>query len=144
MVLTMVLAGTSIAAFLKYNISQSANNDARDFITELTKDKTAAASLHYPTGCTTLKGVTVSSVTINNVLNGITVTSLCDPLDIQGEPVKILGSSIFSDPFNVTFLAGTGYLSAGMPVTIKIINTNDQTVTKTITISTYGVITSSP
>ncbi len=138
----LVLSGGSITSYLNFNKTETVKNDARSLTTEINRVKTLASSLQYPEGCTTLEGYNLKSDLVDGALTGVTVTVLCDPDNIANPTVKLLGSTIFSAPFDITFLPGNGYLSSGEDTLITIANASDGAATKTLTIGAYGTIKS--
>lgn len=134
----LVLSGGSIAAYLNFNKTESIKNDARNLISEIFRVRTLASSLQYPTGCNSLKGYNIKS---DVLLSGVTVTADCDPTDVTFPAVKLLTGSIFTQAFDITFLPGSGYLTNDIDQPIVIKNSNDATMTKTITVGVYGNIT---
>ncbi|KKT85265.1 MAG: hypothetical protein UW84_C0038G0015 [Candidatus Collierbacteria bacterium GW2011_GWA2_44_99] len=70
------------------------------------------------------------------------MTADCDPDDVIFPAIKLLTGSTFTQAFDITFLPGSGYLTNGADQQIVIKNSNDATVTKTITVGAYGNITS--
>lgn len=137
----VILSGGAFTAYLTFNKSQSTGNDARNFAAEIYRVRTLAASLQYPTGCSSLKGYNLQSNNINGELIGITLTVDCDPVDVTNSPTQILTSSVFGQAFDITFLPGSGYLSNGTDTVVTITNKVDQTIFKTVTIGAYGVVT---
>ena len=71
-------------------------------------------------------------------LSGLTVTVKCSPVDVVLPEIKVLSGSVFSLPFELTFLPGSGYLSTGVDYSIIIQNKNDGNLTGSITIGAYG------
>ncbi len=136
-----ILSGGSISAYLTFNKSQSTGNDARNFAAEVYRVRTLAASLQYPTGCSSLKGYNLQSTSINNELTGLTLTVDCDPADVTNATTEILKSSVFAQAFNLTFLPGSGYLRSGADTIVTITNKSDAQVSKTVTVGAYGVVT---
>lgn len=142
MVIIMILFGGSITAYLNFNKSQVVNNDVRNLSTEIYRVRTLAATLQYPTGCSSLKSYTIQSTEVNNVLSGVIVSANCDPTDVVSPAKKILLGSIFSAPFSLVFSPGSGYLKNGTEETITIKNINDATVSKVLTVEVYGTMNS--
>ena len=137
--IVLILSGGSITAYLNFNKTESVKNDARNLISEIYRVRTLASSLQYPTGCSSLKGYNVTS---DALLSGVTVTADCDPDDVIFPAIKLLTGSTFTQAFDITFLPGSGYLTNGSDQQIVIKNSNDATVTKTITVGVYGNISS--
>ena len=135
-----ILSGSSIAAFTKFNERQALGNDARQLVTELIKAKNLAASMQYPTGCLMLRGINIKSVSIAGSLSGTQIVSMCDTGNVSQAILLTLKSSVFSAPLDITFLPGSGYLLAGVDQSTTINYKQDETLTKTITINTYGQI----
>lgn len=137
----VILSGGSITAYLSFNKSQSTGNDARNFAAEIYRVRTLAASLQYPTGCSSLKGYNLQSSNMSGELTGLTLTVDCDPADVTNVPTEILKSSVFAAAFNLTFLPGSGYLSSGADTVVTITNKSDPAVSKTVNVGAYGVVT---
>jgi len=137
MTVVVFIFGGSIAAFLKFNSTQSLLNDARQVSSELNRARTMAASQQYPTGCISLKGVSVTS-DVN--MTGMTVTTRCGSGNFPGEVNKILTSSIFISSVDITFLPGSGYVSDGADKEIKIQDGSSPPAIKTVVVGTYGLI----
>jgi len=137
--IVLILSGGSIAAYLNFNKTESIKNDARNLISEIYRVRTLASTLQYPTGCDSLKGYKIKS---DVLLSGVMVTADCDPTDVIFPTVKLLLGSVFTQAFEMTFLPGSGYLTNGSDQQIVIKNSNEATVTKTITVGAYGNITS--
>ncbi len=136
--ITLILTGASVTAFLNFNKTQSVNNDARNLAAEVYRVRTLAASLQYPTGCSSLKSYALTS---NSDLSGVIVTAKCDPADVAFPEVRLLTSSVFSQPLNLVFLPGSGYLEGGTNIEITIKLINDTAVTKKVTVGAYGTVT---
>jgi len=141
MVIILVLSGGAISAYLNFNKIQAINNDVRNLGTELHRVSVLAASLQYPVGCESLSRYSVTSTPIGSELTGIIVSADCDPVDVVNPAVRVLSSSIFTEPFIVNFLPGSGYLQGGADQTITIRYSSDETLTKELTIGAYGTIT---
>lgn len=135
----LILSGGSVAAFLNFNKTESIQNDARNLEVELSRSRTAAVSLQYPSGCETLRGVNIASVQIAGKLNGFKVTTLCDPINYEGAETKILGSSVFQSAFDITFMPSTGYTQSGTSTQIVVVLESDTSVTKTVNVSPVGI-----
>ena len=67
-------------------------------------------------------------------------TTLCDSGNVVGQSIQILKSSVFTLPFDITFLPGSGYLSTGTDQSVTIKDIKNPTVTKIITVGTYSDI----
>mgnify|MGYP001584132449 CR=1 FL=1 len=140
MAMISLMAGGSIAAYLRFNTNQELDNDARQLMTEFSKARSSAATLQYPSGCSGLTGVRVRSIVIGDILNGMETTTLCDSGNVVGQSIQILKSSVFTLPFDITFLPGSGYLSTGTDQSVTIKDIKNPTVTKIITVGTYSDI----
>ncbi len=140
-VVILVLSGGAMAAFLKFNRTQTIVNDARQLVAEINRVRSLAVGLQYPNGCVTLKGYNIKSVLINGSLAGVTVTALCSPGDIVSPPSLLLNSSEFNSAFDITFAPESGYLTTGADAEIIIRDNIDATVTKKVTVGVYGTIT---
>ncbi|KKT40607.1 hypothetical protein A3K29_04310 [Candidatus Collierbacteria bacterium RIFOXYB2_FULL_46_14] len=140
MAMIVLMAGGSIAAYLRFNTNQQIVNDARQLIAELSKARSSAATLQYPLGCTGLTGINVRSTVIDSNLVGLESTTLCGSGNVIGSPIQILKTSLFDVVFDITFLPGSGYLSTGADQTIVIKDINNPTVTKMVTVGTYSDI----
>lgn len=144
-VILLVLSGTSISAYLNFNKTQLIENDARQLVTELNRVRALAASIVYPSGCTTLRGYNLKSVDINGVHSGVVMTAKCLPADIANTANKLLKETYFSmpsstldQPFDVTFQPGNGYLSTGQDIVITIRDSTDLSTIKKITVGAYA------
>lgn len=139
--LILILAGGSVGAYLSFNKTQSINNDVRTFITEVNRVRTLASSLQYPTGCVSLKGYNLKSTLVSDNLSGVSVTADCDPEDIVTPPLKILSNSVFTADFDITFAAGSGYITSGTDQLVQIRSLSDPSLIKEVSIGVYGTIT---
>lgn len=143
MSIILILSGGALAAYLSFNKSQVVGNDARNFASEIARVRSLSANLDYPAGCDSLKGYEVKSSLIDGELSGVTVTAKCSPAEVIFPVTQALFGSVFSAPFELVFLPGSGYLSTGDDLMITIQNKDDQSITKTVLIGLYGRITSS-
>lgn len=139
-VVILVLSGTSISAYLTFSKNQTLDTDSKSLVSEINRVRSMSGSLIYPAGCTTLRGYNITSSMVNGVLSGVAVTAKCLPNDIAISTSELLKSSYFSSPIDLTFLAGSGYLSTGDDITVDIKSRNDPTSVKTIYVSTYGSV----
>ena len=138
MSMILILSGGAVATYLNFSKSQTVSNDARSFVSEIERVRTMASSLQYPAGCDSLKGYEIKTTLIDSDLAGLTVTVKCSPADVVFPDIKVLAGSVFSLPFELTFLPGSGYLSAGTDYSIIIQNKNDDSLTNSMTIGAYG------
>lgn len=135
------MAGGALAAYLNFNKTETLNSDARSAAAEISKVRSRAATIEYPSACTSsLTGYLVTSATIDSKLTGISVTPLCTPAQTPGAPIKVLQNSVFSAAFSITFVVGSGYISDGQDRTLTLRSTQDTNLTKIITINRFGVI----
>jgi Tfp pilus assembly protein FimT len=138
-VIILVLSGMSISAYLKFNKSQTVETDARELISQLNRARSLASNLVYPSGCNSLLGYNAKSVDVNGVHNGLVITALCSPQNISSPTAKVLLNTYFSQPIDITFIPGSGYLSTGTDLDIIIKDKVDVSTTKKITVGTYGL-----
>lgn len=140
MVVILFLSGGSIAAFLNFNRTQVINNDSRNLSVELSRVRTMASSLQYPVGCSALGGVNITSAQVDGKLNGVKVTTLCNPSNIESPVTRVLTGSIFQNDFDITFVPGTGYTQNGSEYQIVVVLEADSSVTKTVSVDALGVV----
>lgn len=140
MVIIILVSGGSLTAYLNFNKTQSTINDARKLVAEIYRVRTLAATLQYPSDCTSLTGYNLKSSLVNSDLSGMSVSVLCSPANVEIPDTQILTNSVFVSPLNLIFKPGTGYLSTGSDIVITIANKSDPTVTKAVTIGAYGVV----
>lgn len=136
----LIISGIAVSSYLNFNVNQAIGNDSRGLVAILDKAKTSAASQQYPSGCVSLRGVNVKSTLIDSDLKGVTVTTICDPANIVGPVEEVLTSSLFTGPFDITFLPGSGYLQGGADAVIVIRSTARETTVKTINVGAYGIV----
>jgi prepilin-type N-terminal cleavage/methylation domain-containing protein len=139
-VIILILSGGSITAYLNFNKTQTVDNDARNLTAEIYRVRTLAASMQYPTGCSSLRGYNLTGADVSGKLTGVVVVADCDPLDVTFPVTKILTGSTLSS-FTLNFTPGSGYLGSGSDSVITITYDGDTTVTKTITVGSYGTVT---
>lgn len=138
-VIIVVLTGGSISAYLNFNKSQSIDSDGRELMTAISRARALSANLVYPTGCTKLKGYSLKSADVSGIHSGVIVTAKCDPADIVGVTEKLLKSSYFLSPFDITFSPGSGYLASGVDLDIILRDITDSTISKTVSVGVYGM-----
>jgi prepilin-type N-terminal cleavage/methylation domain-containing protein len=134
-VVVLVLSGTSIPAFLKFNKTQTIDSDSRQIISELNKNRSLASNLVYPSGCVHLSGYEVKS---DVDLTGFVVSAKCFPSDVISASPNLLKSSKFLNAVDITFNSGSGYLDSGTETLITIVNNDDVDTKKVVTVSVYG------
>lgn len=140
----LILSGTSVAAYLNFSKSQSMDSDARQVVSELSRIRSLSENLVYPTGCSSLLGYNVKSVDVGSLRSGIVTTVVCSPASIVGATQKLLSSTYFSAPFDITFMPITGHLQSATDTEISIVNAIDSTTDKTISVGALGLISIKP
>lgn len=134
----LVLTGGALTSYFKFNEKQALTNDARALVGEISRARTLASSMKYPTGCTGFNGVNFRNDALNT---GVTVTTQCTSGNFSEVKSPLLTSTSFSSAFNITFLPGSGYLSTGVDQTIILTDQKSPPNTMTITVGSYGLIT---
>lgn len=130
-----ILGGIGIAGFSSYNDSQILTQTTNDVVSMLQTAKSRAQSQYKPAGCTdTLLyyKVTISSPTY-------TLTAVCGSTNLDLSSKTLPGGMTFSISRSVNFypLLGGAYSSGSIVL-------NKGSVSKTITVSGNGNITTSP